>query len=133
MAGTFIVGVAVGATGEGVAVGNGTGVTVGKFGLSVMVGSAVGNKAGGEGVTTIVTAGKVLVATGVSFRATEVLVTFLLELFPADKARITRKAISKIIAAGIKTMATLVGLVCLAHQLRGRGGGPSNTSSPPSS
>lgn len=123
VAGTSRVGLGVGGTGEGEAVGSGTGVTVGKFGLGVMVGKAVGSRAGGEGVTTIVTAGRVLVATGVSITATAVRVTFGLELFPADRARITRKAINRIMAAGIKTIATLVGLVCLAHQVRGRGGG----------
>jgi hypothetical protein len=123
VAGTSIVGVGVGGAGVGEAVGKGTGVTVGKFGLGVMVGKAVGSKAGAEGVTTIVTAGRVFVATGVWILATTVSVTLRLVLFPADIARITRKAINRIIAAGIRTIATLVGLLCLAHQFRGRGGG----------
>jgi hypothetical protein len=55
--------------------------------------------------------------------ATTVSVTFRLLLFPAEIARIARKAINRIIAAGIRTSATLVGLLCLAHQFRGRGGG----------
>ncbi len=123
VAGTFIVGVGVGSSGVGEAVGKGTGVTVGKFGFGVIVGKAVGSKAGGDGVTTIVTAGRVLVATGVSITATAVFVTLRLVVFPAEIARIARKAINRIIAAGIRTTATLVGLLCLAHQFRGRGAG----------
>jgi hypothetical protein len=134
VAGTSIVGVGVAGRGEGVAVGKGTGVTVGKFGFGVIVGKAVGSKEGGEGVTTIVTAGMVLVPTGVSMTATLVFVTFGPEVFPADKARIARNAINKIITAGNKTIATLAGLLCLVHQFRGRAGRrSSNTSSRPSS
>ncbi len=128
VAGTFIVGVAVG-SGRGVAVavalGKGTGVTVGKSGFGVIVGKEVGSGAGGEGVTTIVTAGRVLVGSGVWLTATTVAVGRKLFELLAERAKKARKATSKIITAGIKTSAIRVGLLCLDHQLGGGDGGPS--------